>query len=68
MTSSRSTVAKILAKGVIDAEAPSLVLCGKQAIDNDMNATGSDALRHSSDGARRRLLRRLDDRRRQARL
>ena len=32
-------VAKIL-KGVIDAEAPGLVLCGKQAIDNDMNATG----------------------------
>lgn len=33
------TVAKLL-KGVIDAEGPSLVLCGKQAIDNDMNATG----------------------------
>lgn len=33
------TVAKIL-KGVIDEEAPGLVLCGKQAIDNDMNATG----------------------------
>ncbi|MEM6307736.1 MAG: electron transfer flavoprotein subunit beta/FixA family protein, partial [Pseudomonadota bacterium] len=32
-------VAKIL-KGVIDAENPGLVLCGKQAIDNDMNATG----------------------------
>ncbi len=32
-------VAKLL-KGVIDAEAPGLVLCGKQAIDNDMNATG----------------------------
>ena len=32
-------VAKIL-KGVIDAEEPSLVICGKQAIDNDMNATG----------------------------
>ena len=32
-------VAKIL-KGVIDEEAPGLVLCGKQAIDNDMNATG----------------------------
>ncbi|MEM1374998.1 MAG: electron transfer flavoprotein subunit beta/FixA family protein [Pseudomonadota bacterium] len=32
-------VAKIL-KGVIDAEGPGLVLCGKQAIDNDMNATG----------------------------
>jgi len=32
-------VAKIL-KGVIDDEAPGLVLCGKQAIDNDMNATG----------------------------
>ncbi|MEM9755607.1 MAG: electron transfer flavoprotein subunit beta/FixA family protein, partial [Pseudomonadota bacterium] len=32
-------VAKIL-KAVIDAEAPGLVLCGKQAIDNDMNATG----------------------------
>ncbi|MEM6728440.1 MAG: electron transfer flavoprotein subunit beta/FixA family protein [Pseudomonadota bacterium] len=33
------SVAKIL-KGVIDAEEPGLVLCGKQAIDNDMNATG----------------------------
>ena len=32
-------VAKLL-KGVIDAEEPGLVLCGKQAIDNDMNATG----------------------------
>ncbi|MEM9522716.1 MAG: electron transfer flavoprotein subunit beta/FixA family protein [Pseudomonadota bacterium] len=32
-------VAKIL-KGVIDEERPGLVLCGKQAIDNDMNATG----------------------------
>ncbi|MEM1234599.1 MAG: electron transfer flavoprotein subunit beta/FixA family protein [Pseudomonadota bacterium] len=32
-------VAKIL-KAVIDAEEPGLVLCGKQAIDNDMNATG----------------------------
>ncbi len=32
-------VAKIL-KGVVDAEGPGLVLCGKQAIDNDMNATG----------------------------
>ncbi len=32
-------VAKIL-KGVIDEEQPGLVLCGKQAIDNDMNATG----------------------------
>ncbi|MEM9349685.1 MAG: electron transfer flavoprotein subunit beta/FixA family protein [Pseudomonadota bacterium] len=32
-------VAKIL-KGVIDAEEPGIVLCGKQAIDNDMNATG----------------------------
>ena len=32
-------VAKIL-KGVIDAEAPQLVIAGKQAIDNDMNATG----------------------------
>jgi len=32
-------VAKIL-KGIVDAEAPGLVLCGKQAIDNDMNATG----------------------------
>jgi len=32
-------VAKLLAK-VIEAEAPGLVLCGKQAIDNDMNATG----------------------------
>jgi electron transfer flavoprotein beta subunit len=32
-------VAKIL-KAVIDEEAPRLVLAGKQAIDNDMNATG----------------------------
>lgn len=32
-------VAKIL-KAIVDQEAPSLVLCGKQAIDNDMNATG----------------------------
>ncbi len=32
-------VAKLL-KAVIDAEGPGLVLCGKQAIDNDMNATG----------------------------
>jgi electron transfer flavoprotein beta subunit len=33
------TVAKILAK-VIEEEKPELVICGKQAIDNDMNATG----------------------------
>lgn len=33
------TVAKLL-KAVIVDEAPGLVLCGKQAIDNDMNATG----------------------------
>ncbi len=32
-------VAKLL-KAVIDAEQPGLVICGKQAIDNDMNATG----------------------------
>jgi electron transfer flavoprotein beta subunit len=32
-------VAKILA-AVVKEEAPGLVLCGKQAIDNDMNATG----------------------------
>jgi len=32
-------VAKIL-KGVIEAEQPELVIMGKQAIDNDMNATG----------------------------
>ncbi len=32
-------VAKLL-KGVVEAEKPDLVLCGKQAIDNDMNATG----------------------------
>ncbi|WP_062763030.1 electron transfer flavoprotein subunit beta/FixA family protein [Falsirhodobacter sp. alg1] len=32
-------VAKLL-KGVIDAEQPGLVIAGKQAIDNDMNATG----------------------------
>ncbi len=32
-------VAKLL-KAVVDAEAPDLVICGKQAIDNDMNATG----------------------------
>ncbi|MEL6170058.1 MAG: electron transfer flavoprotein subunit beta/FixA family protein [Pseudomonadota bacterium] len=33
------SVAKIL-KGVVEAEEPGLVLMGKQAIDNDMNATG----------------------------
>ena len=33
------TVAKLL-KAVVDAEQPQLVLAGKQAIDNDMNATG----------------------------
>lgn len=33
------TVAKVL-KAVIDEEQPGLVLAGKQAIDNDMNATG----------------------------
>jgi electron transfer flavoprotein beta subunit len=33
------SVAKLL-KAVIDAEAPGLVIAGKQAIDNDMNATG----------------------------
>jgi len=33
------SVAKLL-KAVIDDEAPGLVICGKQAIDNDMNATG----------------------------
>jgi electron transfer flavoprotein beta subunit len=32
-------VAKLL-KAVVDAEKPGLVICGKQAIDNDMNATG----------------------------
>ena len=32
-------VAKIL-KGVVDEEQPGLVICGKQAIDNDLNATG----------------------------
>ena len=32
-------VAKILNQ-IVDAEQPDLVLCGKQAIDNDMNATG----------------------------
>ena len=32
-------VAKLL-KAVIDQEQPGIVLCGKQAIDNDMNATG----------------------------
>jgi Electron transfer flavoprotein, beta subunit len=32
-------VAKILA-GIVAEEQPGLVLCGKQAIDNDMNATG----------------------------
>jgi electron transfer flavoprotein beta subunit len=32
-------VAKILA-GIVREEDPGLVLCGKQAIDNDMNATG----------------------------
>jgi len=33
------SVAKLLA-AVVRAEEPGLVLCGKQAIDNDMNATG----------------------------
>ena len=33
------SVAKLLA-AVVVAEGPGLVLCGKQAIDNDMNATG----------------------------
>ncbi len=32
-------VAKLL-KAVVEAEQPGLVICGKQAIDNDMNATG----------------------------
>lgn len=32
-------IAKILAK-IVDAEKPQLVIAGKQAIDNDMNATG----------------------------
>ncbi|MEP5729099.1 MAG: electron transfer flavoprotein subunit beta/FixA family protein [Sulfitobacter sp.] len=32
-------VAKIL-KAIVDEEQPGLVLCGKQSIDNDMNATG----------------------------
>ncbi|MBS1302187.1 electron transfer flavoprotein subunit beta/FixA family protein [Loktanella sp. SALINAS62] len=33
------SVAKIL-KAIVDEEQPGLVMCGKQAIDNDMNATG----------------------------
>jgi electron transfer flavoprotein beta subunit len=33
------SVAKIL-KGIVNAEAPGLVIMGKQAIDDDMNATG----------------------------
>ena len=33
------SVAKLL-KAVIEQEKPDLVICGKQAIDNDMNATG----------------------------
>ncbi|MBW4707311.1 electron transfer flavoprotein subunit beta/FixA family protein [Roseobacter sp. YSTF-M11] len=33
------SVAKIL-KAIVEEEQPGLVLCGKQAIDNDMNATG----------------------------
>ena len=32
-------VAKIL-KGIVETEDANLVICGKQAIDNDMNATG----------------------------
>jgi electron transfer flavoprotein beta subunit len=32
-------VAKIL-KAIVDEEKPGMVICGKQAIDNDMNATG----------------------------
>jgi electron transfer flavoprotein beta subunit len=33
------TVAKIL-KAIVEQENPGLVICGKQAIDNDLNATG----------------------------
>ena len=33
------SVAKLLAE-VVEEESPDIVLCGKQAIDNDMNATG----------------------------
>lgn len=33
------SVAKIL-KGIVDEEQPGLVICGKQSIDNDLNATG----------------------------
>ncbi|MFD1510871.1 electron transfer flavoprotein subunit beta/FixA family protein [Lacimonas salitolerans] len=33
------SVAKILAK-IVEEEQPGLVICGKQSIDNDMNATG----------------------------
>ncbi|MEM6408572.1 MAG: electron transfer flavoprotein subunit beta/FixA family protein [Pseudomonadota bacterium] len=33
------SVAKLL-KGVIEEEQPGLVICGKQSIDNDLNATG----------------------------
>ena len=33
------SVAKLL-KGIVDEEQPGLVICGKQAIDNDLNATG----------------------------
>ena len=32
-------MAKIL-KAIVDVEGPGLVIAGKQAIDNDMNATG----------------------------
>ena len=39
MPSDLLAVAKLLA-AVVKDEAPGLVLCGKQAIDNDMNATG----------------------------
>ena len=38
-------VAKLLA-AVVKDEAPGLVLCGKQAIDNDMNATGQIGRAH----------------------
>ena len=55
-----------LLKAVVDEEQPGLVLAGKQAIDNDMNATGQmlAALLGWSQGT---FASELDDRRRQRR-
>ena len=44
-------MAKLL-KAIVDEEQPGLVICGKQAIDNDMNANRPDA--GGADGLERR--------------